>query len=405
MSAGPRPGEPALGPLPLTGVLLAEIGLALALGLLALGAGLPVAGVVLSLALVAGLVRVRGELLGRWALLALRHRTRPRERAATGPDDGVGVPAVDAALGPLDVVETVDHDGRPVALLGGEDGAWSAVLAPDPEELPLVLDPPDGGPGEDGAGHRGTDDGAGAVGGGPVGLPLAALAGTLSDRGVVVDAVTVVRHVRPGVGDGPAHEAHREVLGPLSDAAHRSLWLVVRLDPQRCPDAVADRGGGVLGARRALVGSLARIGRVLADHDVPVRPLDRADVREAVAVAAGTDLDRTPGGVQERWDAVVLGEVGHATWSATTFGAALDLDALAAPGAVSTVALSLVAADDPDEVGLDLHVRVTGLGPTDVVTAGRDLVAAARARGVHLDPLHGRQAAGLRATLPVGGSR
>lgn len=398
MRAGPRPG-PALGPLPLTGVLLAEVGLAAALGLLALGAGLPLAGVVLSLALVAGLVRVRGELLGTWALLALRHRTRPREVPGADPDDGLGLPVLDAALGPLDVVDTLDHDGRPVALVGGEDGAWSAVLAPDPEELPLVLDGPGDGHGD------GPGDGPDAVGGGPGGLPLGALAGTLSDRGVVVDALTVVRHVRPGAAAGAARAAHREVLGPLPAAAHRSLWLVVRFDPQRCPDAVADRGGGVLGARRALVGSLARIGRVLADHGVPVRPLDRDEVREAVAVAAGSDLDRTPGGVQERWDAVVLGEVGHATWTAATVGGALDLDALVAPDAVSTVALALVAADDPGEVGLDLHVRVTGLGPTDVVAAGRELVAAARGHGVHLEPLHGRQASGLRATLPVGGTR
>jgi type VII secretion protein EccE len=379
-----RPGEPALGPVPLTGVLLAELGLVLALGLLAVGAGLPLAGIVLSSALVAGLVRVRGELLGTWAVLALRHRARPREVPGSDPDDGLGLSALDAALGPLDVVDALDHDGRAVALLGGADGAWSAVLAPDPDELPLVLDPP--------------DDGSG-------GLPVGALAAALSDRGVVLDALTVVRHVRPGAADGPARAAHREVLGPLSDAAHRSVWLVVRFDPQRCPDAVADRGGGVLGARRALVGALARIGRVLADHGTFVRPLDRADVREAVAVAAGTDLDRTAGGVQERWDAVVLGEVGHATWAATSLGPALDLDALVAPDAVSTVALALVAADDPGEVGLDLHVRVTGLGPSDVVAAGRDLVATARARGVQLEPLHGRQSAGLRATLPGGGPR
>ncbi|MCD2189435.1 type VII secretion protein EccE [Actinomycetospora soli] len=408
MSA-PEAGGPTLGRLPLTGVLVAEAGLALALALVALGAGLPLAGVVLSLALVVGLVRVRGELLGTWAVLALRHRTRPREVPVADPDDGLGLPAVDAAVGPVEVVAAVDHDGRPVALLGGEDGAWSAVLAPATEDLPLLLDAADDtSPSDDTLDTLDTLDtveAVDAVGAAPGGLPLGALAGTLSDRGVVLDALTVVRHVRPGGADGPARAAHREVLGPLSDAAHRSLWLVVRFDPRRCPDAVADRGGGTLGARRALVGSLARIGRVLADHGVPVRPLDPDGVRDAVAVAAGSDLDRTPGGVQERWDAVVLGEVGHATWSATTLGPTVDLDALVAPDAVSTVALALVADDGSAEVGLDLHVRVTGLGPADVVAAGRDLVAAARARGVHLEPRHGRQAAGLRATLPLGGPR
>ncbi|MEJ2868326.1 type VII secretion protein EccE [Actinomycetospora sp. OC33-EN08] len=404
------PGEPRLGSLPVAGVLVAEVGLAVALGLLALEVGLlPLAGVVLSLALVAGLVRVRGELVGTWAVLALRHRARPRELPPAAPGDGLGLPGVDAAVGPVDVIDARDHDGRPVALLGGEDGAWSAVLVPEVEDLPLLLDPT----------GTGAPAGTDAVGAGPDGLPLPALAATLSDRGVVLDALTVVRHVRPGGDDGPARAAHREVLGPLSDAAHRSVWLVVRLDPERCPDAVAARGGGALGAHRALVGSLARVGRVLAASGVPVRPMDREGVREAVAVAAGTDLDDGHGsgaGVQERWDAVVVGEIGHATWSATALDpASLDLDALAAPDAVSTVALALVAGDDGDDgddgedrtglVGLDLRVRVTGRTPTEVVDAGQDLVAGARARGVRLDPLHGRQAAGLRATLPLGGAR
>ncbi|MDL5155467.1 type VII secretion protein EccE [Actinomycetospora termitidis] len=393
-----RPDGPGLGRLPITGVLVAEIGLAVALGLLALEAGLlPLAGVVVSLALVAGLVRVRGELVGTWAALALRHRLRPREVPAAEPGEGLGLPGVDAAVGRIDVVDTRDHDGRPVALLGGPDGAWSAVLVPEAEDLPLLLDPTttDAPPA--------TLDPVDRVGGGLGGVPLSVLAGTLADRGVVLDAVTVVRHVRPGGAESPARTAHREVLGPLSDAAHRSVWLVVRLDPGRCPDAVTARGGGVLGVRRALVGSLARIGRVLADHDVPVRPVDRDGLREAVAVAAGSDLDRTPGGVQERWDAVVIGEVGHATWTATALDPrGLDLDALVAPDAVCTTALALVAADTPDEVGVDLRVRVTAHTPAEVVAAGRELVGVARARGVRLEPLHGRQGAGLRTTLPLG---
>ncbi|MFC5065715.1 type VII secretion protein EccE [Actinomycetospora atypica] len=395
MTARTRPGEPSLGPLPVGGTVLVGVGLALALGLLALDPGLlPLAGVLASAALVAGLVRVRGELVGTWAALALRHRLRRRELAPAPPDEGLGLPALDAGLGPLTVVDGRDHDGRPLALLGDEHGAWSAVLAPDVEELPLLLDPPD-------AGGRGAD----WVGAGVGGFPLPALADTLHDRGVVLDAVTVVRHVRPGADDGPARDAHREVLGPLADAAHRSSWLVVRLDPDRCPGAVAERGGGVLGARRALVGALARIGRVLADAGVPVRPLERDGLREAVALAAGVDLDRTPGGTQERWDAVVVGEVGHATWVATALGpdaAPLDLDALVAGDAVGTVALALVADDGPDEVGADLHVRVTARTPEAITEAGRRLVAGARGRGLRLEPLHGRHGAGLRATLPLG---
>ncbi|HEY2223792.1 type VII secretion protein EccE [Actinomycetospora sp.] len=396
---GPADGRlPGAGPVRLGGLLVVEVGLAVALGLLALGAGPPLAGIVLSLALVAGLVRVRGELVGSWAVLALRHRVRSREAPAGGdpapedPDDpapdGLDLGPLDPAVGEVTVVDGRDHDGRPVAFAGADDGTWSAVLVADTEERPLLLDA--------------TPDG---------GFPLTALAGTLRDRGVVLDALTVVRHARPGGADSPARAAHREVLGPLADAAHRSAWLVVRLDPGRCPGAVAERGGGVLGSRRALVGALARIGRVLADHDLPVRPLDREGLRDAVATAAAADLDRTPGGVTERWDAVVVGEVGHATWTAADLqvplGAHLDVDDLAAPDAVTTVALGLfpdqVLPDGDAAVGVAARVRVSARTPEALADAGAAVVAAARARGMTLEPLHGRQVAGLRTTLPLGG--
>ncbi len=403
---------PGAGPVRLGGILVVEVGLAIALGLLALGAGLlPLAGIVLSLALVAGLVRVRGELVGTWAVLAARHRLRSREEPTDdgypdAPDDdppGLDLGPLDATLGEVTVVDGRDHDGRPVAFAGGDDGTWTAVLVADADELPLLLEPP--------AGLVGQGPGGGAVGAGLGGFPLAALAGTVSDRGVVLDALTVVRHVRPGGADSPAREAHREVLGPLTDAAHRSAWLVVRLDPDRCPGAVAERGGGVLGTRRALVGALARIGRVLADRDLPVRPLDREGLRDAVATAAAADLDRTPGAVTERWDAIVVGEVGHATWSAADLrvpdGGHLDLDDLAAPDAVTTVALALLPDQGPPEaddvVGVAARVRVSARTPDELADAGRAVVAAARARGMQLEPLHGRQAAGLRSTLPLGG--
>jgi type VII secretion protein EccE len=387
----------------LGGILLVEIGMAVALGLVALAPGLlPLAGVVLSAALLAGLVRVRGELVGTWALLALRHRLRGRDATedATDPDEGrarhgLDLGPLDAALGEVVVVEDRDHDGRTVAVAGADDGTWSAVLVPDAEELPLLLDP------------------SATAAPGPVGgFPLSALAGTLADRGVVLDALTVVRHLRPGGADSAARQAHREVLGPLADAAHRSAWLVVRLDPDRCPGAVAERGGGVLGARRALVGALARISRVLADHDLPVRPLDRDGLRDAVATAAATDLDDGTGGVTERWDAVVVGEVGHAAWDATELripaGSRLDLDDLAAPDAATTVALALLPdqADPGTEptVGVAARVRVSARTPAELAAAGRAVVAAGRARGLRLEPRHGRQAAALRSTLPYGGA-
>ena len=226
-------------------------------------------------------MRVRGELVGTWALLAVRHRLRQAGGAArprtTDPESGgLDLGPLDAALGEVVVVDGRDHDGRPARRSPAPTTAPGArSWSPTPRSCRCCS-----------IRHRPRRVGAPSGG-----FPLAALAGTLSDRGVVLDALTVVRHVRPGGADSPARQAHREVLGPLADAAHRSAWLVVRLDPDRCPGAVAERGGGVLGARRALVGALARIARVLADRDLPVRPLDREGLRDAVATAAATDLD------------------------------------------------------------------------------------------------------------------
>jgi hypothetical protein len=145
-----------------------------------------------------------------------------------------------------------------------------------------------------------------------------------------------------------------------------------------------------------------------------VRPLDRAGLRDAVATAAVVDLDPAAGaGREERWDAVVVGEVGHATWDAAGLhvpaGATLELDDLAAPGAATTVALELrpepPGPDDDRRVGTAVRVRVSARTPDELVTAGRAVVSAARARGLRLDPRHGRQAAGLRGTVPLGAPR
>ncbi|PVZ10276.1 type VII secretion protein EccE [Actinomycetospora cinnamomea] len=395
LAARRRPAGPSLGPLPLAAVVVVEAGLALAVALVALDRGLaPLAGVVLSAALLVGLLRVRRRWVVQWIGLALRYRLRVREREAEPP--GADTDRADARLrtlrlltGDLAVARTRDHDGREVGLLG-HGGGWSAVLAPDPV---------------------GADGGAGLVAddatAGSASFPLAALAGSLADRGVVLDAISAVWHCRPVAGDTPAAAAYREVLGPLPPVSRREAWLVVRLDPQRCPDAVAERGGGVVGAHRAVVGALARIGRVLADHGTTVRPLSADEVLDAALEAA--DADEGPGErLKEHWRAVVVGEIGHAAfavtrWPADTAPARLT-DLTATVARTCTLALTLEPGTRADEatVGLRGTVRLTADTPDALDVAGRELVARGHALGVALDPLDGQHAAGLAATLPLG---
>jgi len=387
-----RAPGPSLGPVPLAGVVVVEAGLAGAVALVALDRGLaPLAGVVLSAALLVGLLRVRRRWLVQWIGLALRFRLRVREREA----EPVGAAHADARLrtlrlltGDLAVARTRDHDGREVGLLG-HGGAWSGVLALDPAGA------------EGGAGLVAGDAAADAAS-----FPLAALAGSLADRGVGLDAISAVWHCRPVADGTPAAAAYREVLGPLPPVSRREAWLVVRLDPQRCPDAVAERGGGVVGAHRAVVGALARIGRVLADHGMPVRPLGADEVLDAAVEAADAD---TAGGerLKEHWRAVVVGEVGHAAFAVTRWPAAVperltDLTATAAR--TCTLALTLEPGTRAGEatVGLRGTVRLTADTPDELERSGRDLVARGHALGMALDPLDGQHAAGLAATLPLG---
>jgi type VII secretion protein EccE len=387
-----RPSGPALGRIPLVAIVVVEVGLAVAVALVAVDRRLlPLAGVVLSAGLLVGLLRVRRRWLVQWIGLALRFRVRVRERESEQAADDVDqrLRTLRLLTGDLAVARARDHDGREVGLLG-HGGGWSAVLALDPE---------------------GADGGAalvpGDAGSDAASFPLAALAGCLADRGVVLDAVSALWHCRPVDDDTPAAEAYREVLGSLPALSRREAWLVVRLDPARCPDAVAERGGGVLGAHRAVVGALARIGRVLADHGTPVRPLAADEVLDAATEAADTpgDGDVVPAGrLVEHWRAVVVGEVGHAAYAVTGWPAAPErLTGLTATtGRTSTLALTLEPDPRSGTVGLRGTVRLTADTPDALEECGRELVARGHALGVALDALDGQHAAGLAATLPLG---
>ncbi len=396
---------PRVGPPPLASVVLVELGATAALVAAGIDrALLPLGGMLLAAALLVGLLRWRGRWVLDWLGVAARYRCRVREREAEPGDPGDG-PGDDAARGRTaedrlalirlvagDVVVSThrDHDGRSVGLLG-QQGVWSAVLAPADTDTPLVTGP--------------DDDAA---------LPLAELAAQLRDRGVVLDALTVLWH-RPrgaGVDDAaPAVTAYRELLGPLTSGTGRGSrrgWLVMRLDPARCPTAVTGRGGGAVGAQRALLGATARIRRVLADHGVAVRPLDPDEVLDAAVAPGMAGLGQAPT-TTERWDAVVTAgddaEAGHATFALRVPDAASGSDPLAGlwsvDAAATTVALTLEPVDDtPDgTIGLRCAVRLTAPSPSELAAAGADLAVAAGSGA--LRRLDGCHAAGLVATLPV----
>lgn len=404
------------GRLPVTNIVLLEVGAALALVLLTVDTGLAPASVTVVL-LAAGVActRWRGRWATQWTSIVVRYLARPHLRRvstppapAAAPPPGPALPAeparrrAAAPVGPGDprvgllrlfvddlvVAGRTDHEQRPVGL-AWHRGTWTAVVLID--STPAMVSP---------VGSN-TD------------VPLTALAGCLQDRGVVLDAIQVIWHCYPGGStlppDSPALAAYLEVCGSLPAVARRTTWVTVRLDPRRCPSAVQERGGGVLGAHRALLGAVSRVRGALDDAGFDSRVLDTEELLRAGL--SGADLAGAAGrgrevGLRESWRGATAGGVGHSSHAISGWrGSPGGLASLTGVRALSTtVALALSPGDSDDAVGLRGLVRLSARSPSQLRAADARLRQLARGSGVRLTPLHGQQAAAVTATLPLGGT-
>ncbi|MGH3797529.1 MAG: type VII secretion protein EccE, partial [Pseudonocardiaceae bacterium] len=290
----------------------------------------------------------------------------------------------------LVVAHGADHERAPLGLAWHQD-TWTAVLEVD--AAPALVTP---------------------VGGTPS-LPLGALAGCLEDRGVVLDAIQVIWHCYPGSAalpsSSPALSSYLEVLGPLPAAARRTTWVAVRLDPRRCLTAIQERGGGVVGSHRALIGALSRVRSALDARGVRTRPLDADQLlRAGISAAELSSVAGTTRSValRERWTGVTAAGVGHASYAISGWpeqGGMHNLNGLTGVRALSTtVALSVSPGEDGSEVGLRGLVRVSARNPAELEAADSHLQAVSERLGIGLTALRGLQTSGLAATLPLGAS-
>ncbi|GAB3005389.1 type VII secretion protein EccE [Amycolatopsis acidiphila] len=381
------------------------MGLAIGLVLLAINKSLLYVGVgIAGAALLIAIIRWRGKWFTQWFGLTLRYLFRSHDRVATpappkvepnqdetvtGPEDA-RVSLLRLVVPDLVVAHGTDHERQQVGL-AWHDGTWTAVLLVEP--APALI----------------------TQAGGAPSLPLSALAPCLEDRGVVLDSIQVIWHTYPGSAalpsESPALSSYMEVLGPLPAAARRTTWVAIRLDPRRCPAAVRERGGGVVGAHRALIGALSRVRNALESRGVPTRPLDpdellRAGISAAELTAvAGSDA-RTS--LREHWTSATAAGIGHASYAITSWPKGKitsSLNALTSVRALSaTVALSISPADDEGQIGLRGVVRMSARNPRELDAADDRLSTLAGRVGVSLTPLRGLQVEGLAATLPIGGT-
>jgi type VII secretion protein EccE len=386
-------------------LVVLEVGIAIGLVLLAINKSLLYVGVgVAGAALLIAIIRWRGKWFTQWFGLTLRYLFRSHDRVASQPAPNVEPDEEDTVTGPEDarvsllrlvvpdlvVAHGTDHERQQVGL-AWHDGTWTAVLLVEP--APALI----------------------TQAGGAPSLPLSALAPCLEDRGVVLDSIQVIWHTYPGSAalpsESPALSSYMEVLGPLPAAARRTTWVAIRLDPRRCPAAVRERGGGVVGAHRALIGALSRVRNALESRGVPTRPLDpdellRAGISAAELTAVAGSDTRTS--LRERWTSATAAGIGHASYAVTSWPKGKitsSLNALTSVRALSaTIALSISPADDEGQIGLRGVVRMSARNPRELDAADDRLSALADRIGVSLTPLRGLQVEGLAATLPMGGT-
>ena len=391
-------------------VLLEIAGALVVCGWLAGTVALIAAAAIAAVLVVLAVVRRRGRSLPEWlgTLLALRARNR---RAASTPvpvgtDSGLA-PAVecDPSLRTYSHSRGDDRDQRPIGMVG-DGGFLTAVLQVE------------------------SDAGALRAERGRRPLPLALVRDVLEVDGIHLESAQVVVHTQPA----PAlHLPQQSVVvsnyAPLQaetgSPAVRITWVALKLDPELCPEAVAARGGGLLGAQKCLARSAEHLSSRLTGAGFRASVLNEEELTAAIATSACANPMVTAQAAQAgRGEAPQRRtEESSRSWRCdnrrhTTYwvrrwpqlggsdGSLAQLVArlTAVPALATTFSLTL-ARGAQQNVSITGHLRITGRSNQELTDARRDLERAAREARTGLARLDREQLPGVLATLPLGGAR
>ncbi|MFI8976081.1 type VII secretion protein EccE [Nocardia asteroides] len=113
-------------------------------------------------------------------------------------------------------------------------------------------------------------------------LPLTEVARCLDQFDVELVSIDVIATGARTAGTGAAAHLYDRILGPLPAIAHRTCWLVLRLDPVANAAAVDKRGGGATGALRTMIIATRRVANRLATHGIDAAVLTATEMNSAV---------------------------------------------------------------------------------------------------------------------------
>ncbi|MFJ8694779.1 type VII secretion protein EccE [Streptomyces roseolilacinus] len=396
-----------VGPFQLRQLVLVELALALAaVGVALQGLWLIPTLTVAVLLVLFAVVRRRGQAVQDWSSTALALRARRRTAAPAAVDVDPSLAPIVEGLPGFRPFPYVDRKRRTVGMLG--DGTFlTAVVRVE-------------------AGGAAPRPAFGART-----LPLSLLGGALEVDDIVLESVQLVQQVR----SAPAPHLPQQAVARLSYAplqqrtgapALRMTWVALKLDPERCREAIEARGGGVEGAQRCLVRAADHVASRITGAGFEAVVLDQEELNSTMATAACASPrlaarahrpDATPQRrtvetarvwrCDDRW---------HTTYAVGRWpdlanggeGSALaKLVSLltATPAYATTFSLAMHRGSRQGAVDVAGYVRITGGSDTELIGVRRALEQAARSAKVGLGRLDREQLPGVLATLPLGGTQ
>ncbi len=217
-------------------------------------------------------------------------------------------------------------------------------------------------------------------------LDIALLAPLLDRFGIALAGIDVVAVAEAPRGDGPLAAAYRSLCGPVPPTGPHTTAVLLHLDPRRCPEAIARRGGGRAGADRTVRTAAERVRRALEAAGLHAAPVDASGFRalwrqaylapagaDDVAVRAGWEHSDTPAGrhhvrtaAPEALTTEGLGRVWHTAAAGTTAVVRLR------PGADGAAVLSAA------------HRHLTDTGGVPAAEPGFRLLRGAGLRGLEM---------------------
>ncbi|MGV9955463.1 type VII secretion protein EccE [Streptomyces cellulosae] len=259
-------------------------------------------------------------------------------------------------------------------------------------------------------------------------LPLALVRDALEVDGIRLESAQVVLHTQPAPAlhlppQSVAVTNYAPLQAQTGAPAVRITWIALKLDPELCPEAVAARGGGLLGAQKCVVRVADHLASRLTGAGFRATVLDEEELISAVATSACANplvtaeagrADRRERRTEESSRSWRCDNRRHTTYWIRKWptlggaqGASLHQFVARVTGVhalATTISLTL-APGDRREMSLTGHLRVTGRSAEELTGARSALEAAARDAGAALTRLDREQLPGVLATLPLGGAR